>query len=290
MTEHTQSYYAASANPAPPRPPLEGEHQADVAVLGGGFSGLSAALHLAEAGYHVKLVEAAKVGWGASGRNGGQIVNGLNASLEKIERTFGQDAQRFVGHLVQEGGKIIRDRIARYDIQCDLREGNLFAAYTDAQMRELVAKKTLWARFGMTDHQMLSREEIREHVASDVYAGGMIDHTGGHLHPLNLALGQAAALESLGGVIFEQSLVTSVDHAAARPSLTTSTGQITADALVICGNAYLGDALPELSARVLPCSTQVMATEPLVDPQAILPTDLCVEDVRYILDYYRLSA
>lgn len=290
MTPYPDSYYAATAKPAPARAPLTGEVEADVAVLGGGFSGLSAALHLAEAGYAVVLLEAAKIGWGASGRNGGQVVNGLNASLEKIGATFGAQAQQFVGGLVQEGGQIIRERIARYDIACDYRPGNLFAAYTEAQMRDLDAKRHLWAQFGMEDHQMVSRGEMRDHVASDVYAGGMIDHTGGHLHPLNLALGEAAAFERVGGVIYEDSPVIEVVHQGPSPSLRTASGRVRAKALVICGNAYLGKALPELSGRILPCSTQMVATAPVENARALLPSDLCVEDVRYILDYFRLSA
>ncbi|WP_284154820.1 NAD(P)/FAD-dependent oxidoreductase [Algicella marina] len=288
MTEHTTSYYAASANPAPERPPLRGEVSADICVVGGGYSGLSTALTLAEAGHSVTLLEGAKIGWGASGRNGGQLVNGLNASLEKIGRVYGPRIQAFVGGLVQEGGEIIRDRVARYDIQCDLKPGNLFAAYTDAQMKDLEAKKTLWESFGMTDHEMVDREGMRRHVATDVYRGGMIDHSGGHLHPLNLALGEAEAIERNGGRIYEQSKVTEVDLSGA-PVLKTAEGEIAAKTLVLCGNAYLDRLMPELTNRILPASTQMMATEPLGMPE-LMPSDICVEDVRYILDYFRMSA
>lgn len=282
------SWYAATAAPAPERPALTGDAEADICVLGGGYTGLSCALELAERGHKVVLVEGARIGWGASGRNGGQLVNGLNASLEKIGRLYGAETQRFVAGLVQEGGQIIRARIARYAIGCDLREGNLFAAFTAAQMRELEAKKALWASFGMDCHEMLSASEIRAHVGTRAYAGGMIDRTGGHLHPLNLALGQAAALESLGGVIHEQSPVLNVT-AGARPVIETAAGRLTARVLVLAGNAYLAGTVPELSNRILPASTQMIATAPLDDPAAVLPTGLCVEDMRYVLDYYRLS-
>ncbi len=144
--EHTGSYYAASANVTPKRPSLTGEVSADVCVVGAGYSGLSTALHLLERGYDVAIIEAAKVGWGASGRNGGQIVNGLNASLETIQKRYGDKFTQFVGGLVTEGGKIIRERIAKYDIQCDLKEKNVFAAFTEKQMHELEAKKR---RFGL---------------------------------------------------------------------------------------------------------------------------------------------
>jgi gamma-glutamylputrescine oxidase len=290
-TKHTTSYYAASANPAPMRPPLQGDHQIDICVVGAGYTGLSAALHLAEKGYKVAVVEGARVGWGASGRNGGQIVNGLNASLQTIKRRYGQDTANFVAGLVQEGGEIIRERVATYDIQCDLKQGNIFTGLTAAHMRELEERRALWASYGLHNQQMLSKSELRDHIGSDVYAGGMIDHTGGHMHPLNLCLGQAAAFEKLGGVIYEQSPVIHAETEAARPVVRTRQGSITCNTLLLCGNAYLGHVVPALTARVMPVSTQMMATVPLGDvADELLPTDKCVEDVRYILDYFRLSA
>lgn len=200
---YPESYYAASANPAPPRPALEGEVAADVCVVGAGFTGLSAAIELAERGHRVVVVEAAKVGWGASGRNGGQIVNGLNAGLDTIGRRYGAGTADFVATVVQEGGRIIRERVARYGIACDLKDGQLFTAFTDRQMRELEEKQALWRRHGHDNFELLDRAGVRGHVGTEAYAGGMLDRTGGHLHPLNLALGQAAALEGLGGTIHE---------------------------------------------------------------------------------------
>ncbi|WP_339109971.1 FAD-binding oxidoreductase [Thioclava sp. GXIMD4216] len=289
---HTGSYYAASANPAPLRPQLEGAQEADVCVVGAGFSGLSTALHLAEKGYQVTVVEGARIGWGASGRNGGQIVNGLNASLQKIGKSYGQDTARFVAGLVTEGGKIIRERVSTYGIQCDLKDGNVFAAFNDMHMRELEEKKQLWESYGLCDQRMLTKAEIREHAATDLYVGGMIDPTGGHMHPLNLCLGEAAAIEANGGTLYEMSPVVSVDTQAARPVIKTEKGQITCRILVLCGNAYLGHVVPDLENRVMPVSTQVMATEPLGEARAaeLMPADTCIEDVRYILDYYRMSA
>ncbi len=290
--EHAGSYYAASANPSPVRPALEGEHEVDICILGAGYSGLSAGLHLAETGHKVAILEGARVGWGASGRNGGQIVNGLNASLQTIEKRYGRDTACFVAGLVQEGQEIIRERIARYDIKCDLKNGNIFAAYTGAHMRELEARKALWEGYGHRNQQMLGKEELRARVGSDVFAGGMIDHTGGHMHPLNLALGEAAAFESHGGVIHEMSPVISVDTEAPRPVVRTAQGSMTCRTLILCGNAYLGNVVPVLTWRVMPVSTQILATEPLREDlaRALIPGDECVEDIRYILDYFRLSA
>lgn len=289
--KHTGSYYAASANRTALRSELVGDHSSDICVLGAGYSGLSTALHLAEKGYQVTLVEGARVGWGASGRNGGQIVNGLNASLGTIERRYGADVAGKVGALVQEGGRIIRRFVKTYDIQCDLKDKNLFTAYTAKQMKELEAKQALWRRHGMDEHELLDREGLRPHVASEAYCGGMIDHSGGHMHPLNLALGEAQAFEDLGGRLFEMSPVTGLDRSGKDPVIKTDQGALTAKTLVLCGNAYLGHVVPELTPRVMPVSTQVMATEPLGERgAALIPSDLCVEDVRYILDYFRLSA
>lgn len=291
-TKHTGSYYAASANPSPERPALLGDHEVDICVVGAGYSGLSTALHLAEKGYKVAIIEGARVGWGASGRNGGQVVNGLNASLQTIKGRYGQDTASFVASLVQEGGNIIRERVATYGIECDLKPGNIFTGLTSAHMRELEARRALWASYGIHNQDMLDRAQLRKHIGSDSYVGGMIDHTGGHMHPLNLALGEAAAFESLGGVIYEQSPVVSTDTQAAMPVVRTARGSMTCKTLVLCGNAYLGHVVPALTARVMPVSTQMMATEVLGEARAnaLLPTDACVEDVRYILDYFRLTA
>jgi gamma-glutamylputrescine oxidase len=289
---HTTSYYAASANPTPDRPVLQGDIKADICVVGAGYSGLSTALHLAEKGYSVVVIEGVRVGWGASGRNGGQVVNGLNASLQTIERRYGKDTATFVAGIVQEGGEIIRQRVEKYDIQCDLKPNNVFVGLTDAHMKELEARQELWRGYGIDNQEMLDRNQLRKHVKSDLYAGGLIDRTGGHMHPLNLALGEATAIESLGGKIYEMSPIISADTEAAQPMVKTAQGSVTCKTLVLCGNAYLGHAVPDLEPRVMPVSTQVMATEPL-DPDLaaeLMPGDDCIEDIRYILDYYRLSA
>jgi gamma-glutamylputrescine oxidase len=288
---HTPSYYAASANAAPERPELTGDQQIDVCVVGAGYTGLSTGLYLAEKGYKVAIIEGARVGWGASGRNGGQIVNGLNASLQTIKKRYGQDTATFVAGLVQEGGEIIRERINTYDIQCDLKEKNIFTGLTSAHMSELEQRMKLWASYGLNNQEMLDKNQLREHVNSDLYAGGLIDHSGGHMHPLNLALGEAAAFEHNGGTIYEMSPVIDVDQTAAQPVVKTAKGTMTCKTLVLCGNAYLGHVVPTLTSRVMPVSTQVMATEPLGEARArdLIPTDACVEDIRYILDYYRLS-
>ena len=289
--QHTNSYYAASANPSPARPELSGDNQIDICIVGAGYSGLSTGLHLVEKGYKVAIIEGARVGWGASGRNGGQIVNGLNASLQTIKKRYGQDTATFVAGLVQEGGEIIRERIKTYDIQCDLKDKNIFAGLTKAHMKELEERMQLWASYGIRNQEMLDKNQLREHIDSDLYEGALLDHSGGHMHPLNLCLGEAAAFEKLGGTIYEMSPVIAVDTEATAPVVRTAKGTMTCKTLVLCGNAYLGHVVPTLTSRVMPVSTQVMATEPLGEERAnaLIPQDACVEDIRYILDYYRLS-
>ncbi|MFT5172002.1 MAG: gamma-glutamylputrescine oxidase [Gammaproteobacteria bacterium] len=290
--DYPPSYYAATANSARSAQPLVGAQTADICVVGAGYSGLSAAIHLAEKGYAVAVVEGARVGWGASGRNGGQIVNGLNAGLDSIARRYGARTEGVIGGLLQEGASIIYRLIEQYSIDCDLKRGNIYAAYSARHMRALRDKQALWRRHGMDDHELLDSAAIRQHVGSEVYCGGMLDRSGAHMQPLNLALGEARALESLGGRIFERSPVTRIDKSGDSVVVRTHQASITAKTVLLCGNAYLGRVVPALAMRVMPVSTQMIATEPL-DAQhaaALIPTDHCVEDTRYILDYYRLSA
>ena len=290
-TPYPQSYYAFSANPAPERSPLQGDCETDVCVIGAGYTGLSTALFLLENGFRVTVLEAAKVGFGASGRNGGQIVNSYSRDIDVIERSTDPQAARLLGEMAFEGGRIIRERVQRYNISCDLKDGGVFAAFTAKQMQHLEQQKKLWERYGHTQLELLDRQGIRQTVATDNYVGGLLDRSGGHIHPLNLALGEAAAVESLGGVIHEQSPVVRIERGA-NPIAHTQHGRVRAKFLVVAGNAYLGNLLPELAAKSMPCGSQVIATEPLGEELArsLLPQDYCIEDCNYLLDYYRLSA
>jgi len=288
---HPDSYYAASAQDAPERPPLQGEEECDVCVIGAGYTGLSSAIALAESGYKVIVLEAVRVGYGASGRNGGQIVNSYSRDMDVIEQRYGAAKARHLGAMAFEGARIIRERVARYGLACDLKPGNIFAALTDKQMAELEAKKNLWQAYGHDGLHLLSAQDMPHHVGSERYVGGLLDDWGGHVHPLNLALGEAAAFESLGGIIHEYSPVTRLDTASPA-RVHTARGQVRADFVVVAGNAYLGQLLPQLAEKSLPCGTQMIATEPL-SPQlarSLLPQDNCIEDCNFLLDYYRLSA
>jgi gamma-glutamylputrescine oxidase len=287
---HAPSYYAASGLPQPERPPLQGEVQADVCVIGAGYTGLSSALHLAEAGFKVVVLEAARVGWGASGRNGGQLVHSYSRDMDVIEARHGTAAARQLGGMAFEGAAIIRERIARYGLDCHFKDGGLFAAITDRQVRQLEHHQALWQRYGHQQLALLDAAQTEREVGSARYKAALLDRSAGHVHPLRLAQGEALAFESLGGVIHEGAPVTRIERGD--PAVVhTASGRVRARFVIVAGNAYLGELEPQLSGRSMPCGTQVVATEPLGERFAeILPSGHCVEDSNFLLDYFRLSA
>jgi gamma-glutamylputrescine oxidase len=287
---HAPSYYAATANRQDARPALTGTQTADVCIIGAGFTGISAAIELAGRGMSVIVLEAVRVGFGASGRNGGQIVNGYSRDLDVIAKRYGQAAGQAIGGMALEGGNIIRERVDKFKIDCNLVNGGLFTAFTEKQMAGLRHHRDVWASFGHHSMEMVDRAGLAKHVVTDRYVGGLIDHLGGHIHPLNLVQGEAAAAESLGARIFENSAAIAVDAGAA-PSVKTAGGEVRCKTILVCGNAYLGELLPEISGRIMPVTTQIIATEPLgEDAEKLLPSNVCVEDANYVLDYYRRSA
>ncbi|CAM3979494.1 NAD(P)/FAD-dependent oxidoreductase [Serratia silvae] len=292
MMEHVASYYAASANPHAPYPQLNEAIRCDVCIVGGGFSGLSSALHLTEAGYDVVVLEAARIGWGASGRNGGQVVNSYSRDIDVIEARYGQQTAAMLGSMMFEGAEIIRQRIDRYAIACDYRPGAVSAALTNKQFGALKEKMAHWQRYDHQQLELLDGEAMRRTVASERYVGGLLDRHGGHLHPLNLALGEAEAVRRHGGRLFEQSAVTHIDYGQPN-KLHTALGSVSASLVILAGNAYLGQKLePRLSRLSMPCGSQIITTEPLSADMALslLPDNYCVEDCNYLLDYFRLTA
>ncbi|CAI0692802.1 Gamma-glutamylputrescine oxidoreductase [Serratia proteamaculans] len=292
MQEHVASYYAATANPFAPYPALNGPVRCDVCIIGGGFTGLSSALHLVEAGYDVVLLEAARIGWGASGRNGGQVVNSYSRDIDVIEARYGADTAAMLGSMMFEGAEIIRQRIDQYAIACDYRPGGIFAALNPKQRDELQQQQIRWQRYGNHQLEWLDQQAIRREIASERYVGGLLDHNGGHLHPLNLALGEAEAVRRHGGRLFEQSAATRIDYGET-VKVHTAQGSVSANFVIIAGNAYLGEQLePRLSRLSMPCGSQVLATEPLSSDMvlSLLPNNFCVEDCNYLLDYFRLTA
>lgn len=290
LISHTGSYYAASANDKQQRNQLNEDITADICVIGSGFTGLSSALHLAEKGYKVVVLEGSRIGFGASGRNGGQLVNSYSRDMDFIEKHYGKHVGTEMGKMAFEGANIIRRLISDYQIDCDLKPGGIFAACNNKQLDELVSKQKLWAQHGHSNTELLNADAIQKHIGTDRYVGGLLDNSGGHIHPLNLALGEAAAFEKLGGVIYEGSKVTDIVHGK-KALIKTNSGSVTADFVVVGGNAYLEGLLPKQQQKSMPCGTQIITTEVLSKElqKQLLPTDVCVEDCNYLLDYFRLS-
>ncbi len=286
------SYYAATAHAYPPCPTLEGEREADVCIIGGGFSGVSAALSLAERGYRVTLLEARRLGFGASGTNGGQIGSGLRKGIREIEHLAGRDNARILWEMCEEAKVIISECIQRFNIACDYKPGNLLAATRERFLPGLAAEaEHLSKHYGYTGYQMLTRHQIRELVASDAYCGGRMDAGGGHMHPLNYLLGVAAAARSKNVEIFENSEVLGIRWAD--PCIVrTASGQIRARNVLLCGNAYLGNLVPKIGGKIMPIINHVLTTSPLGEARAkaLISNDCCVHSTKFVVDYFRLTA
>jgi glycine/D-amino acid oxidase-like deaminating enzyme len=287
---HTGSYYAATVNHVTDFAPLNGAQEADVCVVGAGFTGVSTALHLAERGYKVHVVEANRVGWGASGRNGGQIIGGI-AGEKNIARHHGRDVEELFSELRWAGHEIIRERVDKYGIQCDLKPGYLDVAIKQRHLRDFEADYERLEKAGFPHElRLLSREETQETIGTDAYLGALLNMGNGHLHPLNLCIGEAMAAVSLGATIYEQSPVTRIEKGA-RPRVVTEHGSVTADAVVLAGNAY-HFLEKKLRGIMFPVNSFIIATEPLSDDvvATINPQDLAICDPNFVLQYFRLSA
>ncbi len=286
---HTGSYYAATVNEVTAFPPLVGERNADVCVIGAGFTGISTALHLAERGYDVHVVEANRVGWGASGRNGGQLISGISGR-KNIANNLDEDTNDVFRQLRWAGHEIIRERVQTYQIQCDLKFGYLDVAIKKRHVRELEADyEQLQNDKFPHEFRLLSETETQETIGTSAYIGALLNMGNGHLHPLNLCIGEANAAVSLGATIYEQSPVIDIEKGN-KPRVVTQQGAVTADAVVIAGNAY--HALErKLRDIMLPVNSFIIATEPLTEElvQEINPRDFAVCDPNFVLNYFRLS-
>ena len=288
---HAPSYYAATANAAPPVERLAGEEKADIAIVGGGFTGIATALSLAERGYQVAVLEAHRVGWGASGRNGGQFTDSI-AGEGTIRRQLGAEAEDFLWYLRWRGHTIIEDRVERYGIECDLRHGHIRTAKKRRQVADLRADYEAMARRNMRQHlQFVEGKELRRLLGTDAYHAGLVNRRNGHLHPLNLCLGEADAARGLGARIFEESPVTHIEHGD-HPAVVTTDGRVRADRVIVAGNAYHELEPKSLKGLIFPATSHIIVTEPLSDErvQEINPQRLAVYDTNHIIDYYRITA
>jgi gamma-glutamylputrescine oxidase len=289
---HVESYYAASVGPLIERPSLSGERSCEVCVIGGGLTGVSAALNLAEEGIDVVLLEAHRIGWGASGRNGGQAQTGFGGEIEDLEPLVGLEAARALWDITVDGLGIIEDRCARHNIACDLKHGYLLAAAKARTMDAHVMWVERAARaYGYDRFRLLDRDAVRVEVATESYHGGILDKGSMHLHPLKYCLGLADAAAAAGAELFENSRVVRVEPGA-RPTVVTERGTVRADRLVIACNAFLAPLAGGHATRIMPVGTYICATEPLGEDRAraLLPNDISVCDDRHVLDYFRLSA
>lgn len=289
---HAPSYYAATATPWPLSPVLSGEADCDVCVVGGGLSGVSTALNLAEQGLRVILLEGAQIGFGASGRNGGQVIAGYAAEMDLVRRQLGEQGARQLWQMSLEAIDIIEQRVVRHAIACDWTRGFCNVAVKPAHMAGLRDwQQTLADHYHYPHCELWGREQLAAVLGSSRYQGGLFDPLSGHLHPLNYLLGLAQAARAAGVTIYENSPVLAFRGGEA-PLVQCEQGRVRCRQLVLAGNAYLGKLAPALNQRIMPVGTYVIATEPLGKERAhgLIANRMAVCDTNFVLDYYRLSA
>ncbi len=288
---YPQSWYAASATMLPEFPPLDGDRKHDVCVIGGGYSGLSCALHLAENGYDVVLLDAHRVGWGASGRNGGQLGSGQRLRQTILEKKYGADHARKLWQLGEEAKALVRSLIERFAISCDYKPGIVHAdhraRFVGNTKREV---DLLREAYGYQKIRFVERAELRQMLATDAYHGGSLDTGSGHLHPLNFALGLARAAAQAGVRILERTQVTAV-RKGDPARVETATGNVRANFVLLACNGYLGLLESDVARRVMPINNYILATRPLPQDVArqLIRDDVAVADSRFVINYFRLS-
>jgi gamma-glutamylputrescine oxidase len=298
MEPHTgiNSYYAASAHPAPARPELDSSVDCDVCVVGGGIAGCSTALHLAEGGYSVVLLEEHRVGWGASGRSGAQAIHGVATGHIELERLIGPGAARVVWDVSIEGLALIKELAHRHNIDCDWAHGYLLTAVKEQHLQELrLELDVLQNKLGYASVRYVPREELQSLLGTPRYLGGLYDSLSGHLHPLNYTLGLAAAAERSGVRIFEGTRALGFRETGAVAGavrVRTQRGEVRTRHLALCGNVYLGDTAPALASKIIAVGSHIVATEPLGPERAhgLIANNAAVCDMNWVLDYFRRSA
>lgn len=289
--EHVDSWYRDTSHAAPVYERLRGSVRADVCVVGGGYTGLSAALILAEKGHRVVLLEGARIGFGASGRNGGQIVYGLAPGADQMKRLLGLEHARALFDLCEEAKTLLVSRCERYGIDCDLTWGYVYAAAKNGHLPHLRHEADILARdFGYQDMQFLDRGALQNYVRSPRFPGALYDPHSGHLHPLKYALGLGRAAREAGVQIYEGSPAIEIERG--RPvCLRTPEGEVTADWAILAINAFPNRLAPEIASRIMPVGTYIGATEILGEEKvkALIPQDVAVCDSNFVLDYFRRS-
>ena len=287
---YPDSWYAATATPLPEFEQLRGEHSADVCVIGAGFTGLSAALHLAEAGFKVALLDAHRVGFGASGRNGGQLGTGQRMEQDDLLKLMGDSIGDQLWQLAEDAKDTVKSLIKDHKIDCYLRPGVADIGLTRKQMDELHHYADfLESRYGYTQIDKLDRSATEDLCPSPRYYGGILDHGAAHLHPLRFALGLAQAAIKAGVTIYEKTRVQEVVRGS-NPVVTTENGVLRCHHVVIACNGYLGGLEPKVARRVMPINNFIAATEPLgSEASRVLTKDVAVADTKFVVNYFRLS-
>lgn len=286
----SNSYYVATANPFAPAATLEGEISADVVVIGGGYTGLHAALNAAERGYSVVLLEAGRIGWGASGRNGGQIIPGWRKGAHELIARYGKEKAKALFELALDARSLTLDRIAKHAIQCDLHiNGHLTLAAKQSDLAWMRSEaETLTATMDYPHARVLSAEEAREKAAASDFHGALLDERGGQLHPLNYALGLADAARGADAQLFEHSRATRI-YTSEGVVVHTERGVVRARHGVLACDALLSDLEPRIAKRIMPVANYLVATEPLNEPQSLIADRLAVSDSRFVVNYFRIS-
>ena len=283
---YPDSWYAATAEPGPERAPLDGDIKVDVAIVGGGYTGLSTALHAAAKGLSVAVVEAHRVGFGASGRNGGQVGTGWNQWQDWLEKRVKRDDANALWDLTVEAKALTRNLAAKYAPDAAYKPGVLHGVWSDNEAQEWKAYADWLHKTFDYETEFLDADAFQEVCPSKGYRGGVLDWDAGHIHPLRYAIGLAKGAEAAGGQIFERTEATNVESGR----LVTNRGTISANHIVLAGNGYMPDLMPEVSAKVMPINSFIAATEPLGDRAAqVLAKDIAVADDRFVVNYFRLS-
>ncbi|ABC21820.1 NAD(P)/FAD-dependent oxidoreductase [Rhodospirillum rubrum] len=291
MTSRPANWYSDTAISAPERPPLAGEARADVCVVGAGMTGSAAALFLAERGLSVRVIEAESVGFGASGRSGGQLIAGYAAEMATVERLLPEARSRLYWDLGVEAVDLTRALVARHAIACDFTDGHIHAGFKPRHIGALEEMIRGWEGYGYPGLEWLDGAAIGRAVAAPGYLAGVRDRRGGHLHPLNYTLGLAKAAEAAGAVFHESSPYLGHEETAQGVVVRTPAGLVRARWLILAGNAYFKDRPRGLAATVMPVGTYIIATEPLGEARAraLIPGGEAVADIAFVLNYYRLT-